>query len=85
VYARGMDLQAAVEAPRLRHDTGTTVMLESRLPQAWREAVQAQGLTPRDVGPWSRLMGGVNAIQRHPEGVLMSGADPRRSCYAVAA
>jgi gamma-glutamyltranspeptidase len=85
VYVQGMDLQAAVEAPRVRHDTGTQVMLESRLPQVWSDAVQALGLTPRDVGPWSRLMGGVNAIQRHPEGVLMSGADPRRSCYAVAA
>lgn len=84
VYARGMDVQAAVEAPRVRHDTGVQVMLESRLPAEWRSAMERLGLTPQDVGPWSRLMGGVNVIQRHPQGVLMSGADPRRSCYAVA-
>jgi len=85
VYERGMDLQAAIEAPRMRHDTGPELMLESRVPPGWRGQAEALGLAARDVGPWSRLMGGVNAIQRGPGGVLMSGADPRRACYAVCA
>jgi gamma-glutamyltranspeptidase/glutathione hydrolase len=37
------------------------------------------------VGSWSRVMGGANAILRMPDGLLMAGADPRRSSYAVAA
>ena len=28
-------------------------------------------------------MGGVNAIQQQGDGTLLSGADLRRSCYAV--
>jgi hypothetical protein len=29
-------------------------------------------------------MGGVNAIVRRPDGLMMGGADPRRSSYALA-
>lgn len=83
IYDRAMNVQAAIEAPRMRHDSGTAFMLETRTPAAWRASVEAQALDCRDVGAWSRLMGGVNAIQRTEAGVMMSGADPRRSCYAV--
>lgn len=81
---QGLDIQAAVEWPRLRHDTGNVVMLEDRCPLAWNATLAEAGWRPRRVGSWSRLMGGVNAIVREPDGLLMGGADPRRSCYALA-
>lgn len=81
---QGLDIQSAIEWPRLRHDAGTDVMLEDRCPAAWDDLLEAAGWSCRRVGPWSRLMGGVNAIRRRPDGLLMGGADPRRSCYAIA-
>lgn len=83
VYAGGCALQEAIERPRLRHDEGPAVMLEDRAPEAWRRALSAAGYEPLPVGPWARLMGGVNAVQRLGAGVWAAGADPRRSCYAV--
>ncbi|MDF0599680.1 gamma-glutamyltransferase [Psychromarinibacter sp. C21-152] len=82
-YEQGLDVQQAVEWPRLRHDTGDTVLLEDRCPEAWDAALTAEGWQVSRVGPWSRLMGGANVISRQPDGLLMGGADPRRSCYAV--
>ncbi|TWS95685.1 gamma-glutamyltransferase family protein [Reyranella sp. CPCC 100927] len=81
---QGLDIQTAIEWPRLRHDSGREVMLEQRCPAAWDDALVARGWTVRRVERWSRLMGGVNAIVRH-DGLLMGGADPRRSSYAIAA
>ncbi|MCX7354965.1 MAG: gamma-glutamyltransferase [Alphaproteobacteria bacterium] len=80
----GMDLQEAVEAPRIRHDEGKTVMHESRIPAEALAPLRASGYTLEDVGPWSRLMGGVNAIQCLPNGLRLGAGDPRRACYAVA-
>ncbi len=81
----GLDVQEAVEAPRIRHDEGLTVMHESRIEAAALRPLAEAGFTLRDVGPWSRLMGGVCAIVRDDDGLLMGGADPRRSPYAVSA
>ena len=36
-------------------------------------------------GAWSRLAGGVNAIQRRADGLMLAGADPRRASYALTA
>ncbi len=83
-FEQGLDIQAAIEWPRLRHDAGRGVMLEDRCPSSWDDLLRAAGWMPRRVGPWSRLMGGVNAIVRRPDGLMMGGADPRRSSYALA-
>ncbi|WP_101067691.1 gamma-glutamyltransferase family protein [Roseovarius salinarum] len=82
-YQQGLDVQQAIEWPRIRHDTGDTVLLEDRCPPAWDDALGAAGWQVRRVGAWSRLMGGANAIARREDGLLMGGADPRRSCYAI--
>jgi gamma-glutamyltranspeptidase/glutathione hydrolase len=84
-FEQALDIQAAIEWPRLRHDFGAEVMIEDRCPQIWDAALAAAGWQVRRVEPWSRLMGGVNAIVRRPDGLLMGGADPRRSSYALAA
>jgi gamma-glutamyltranspeptidase/glutathione hydrolase len=81
---RGRDVQAAVEAPRIRHDEGLEVMHESRHDRRGLAALAARGYHLRDVGSWSRLMGGVNAVHC-PDGELrMGAADPRRASYAAA-
>ncbi len=80
---QGLDPQASVEWPRLRHDRGDVVMLEDRCPADWDRQLAGAGWSPRRVGPWSRLMGGVNVIVRRPDGLMLGGADPRRSSYAL--
>ena len=84
-FEQGLDIQAAIEWPRLRHDSGSDVMLEDRCPSSWDALLRSADWTVRRVGSWSRLMGGVGAIVRRPDGLLMGGADPRRSSYAVSA
>lgn len=82
-FEQGLDIQSAIEWPRLRHDDGREVMLERRCPSNWDTALTKAGWAVKRVESWSRLMGGVNAIRRN-EGLLMGGADPRRSSYAIA-
>jgi gamma-glutamyltranspeptidase/glutathione hydrolase len=84
-YDGQCNIQKAIELPRIRRDEGRDVLLESRAPSHWAAAITDCGLRPRDVGAWSRLTGGVNAIVRRPDGLLMAGADPRRASYAVCA
>jgi NitT/TauT family transport system ATP-binding protein len=48
-----------------------------------QELLDLAGLRGFERSSWSRLMGGVNAIRRL-DGLLMGGADPRRSSYAIA-
>jgi len=80
---QGLDIQQAIEWPRIRHDVGDTVLLEARCPPEWDARLAEAGWRVRRVEAWSRLMGGANGILRAPSGLLMGGADPRRSCYAM--
>ncbi|WP_342643866.1 gamma-glutamyltransferase family protein [Rhodoligotrophos ferricapiens] len=82
-FEQGLDIQSAIEWPRIRHDQGSTVLLEARCPESWTTVLQDAGWTVQRVDGWSRLMGGVNAIRRMADGLLMGGADPRRECYAL--
>lgn len=84
VLDRGLDIQEAVEAPRIRHDSGPKVMYEDRLPVEAVRPLAASGYALDNVGPWSRVMGGANAIQCLPNGTRLAGADPRRASYALA-
>jgi hypothetical protein len=60
-------------------------MLESGLFARYAHLDASLGMRIVDGGEWARRMGGVNAIYRADNGVLMSGADPRRTCHAVCA
>lgn len=81
---RGMDIQEAIETPRIRHDGGDEVLYENRLDQPIVSSLEAHGYRARDVGAWARVLGGVNAIDLPSDQVRMGGADPRRACYAIA-
>lgn len=85
LYADGDDIQAAIEAPRIRHDSGPEVMIEDRIPEEWLTEIEAAGFQIARIGSWSRLAGGVNAILRRSDGLMFAGADPRRACYAITA
>jgi oxamate amidohydrolase len=85
----GMDLQAAVDAPRwlLGRTWGarsTTLKLEDDFPVALGEALVAAGHALEWVPAANAMMGHAGAISRAPDG-LLEGASDRRSDGAVAA
>ncbi|MBP0116394.1 gamma-glutamyltransferase family protein [Bradyrhizobium vignae] len=82
-FEQDLDIQSAIEWPRLRHDDGRQVMLERRCPGGWDTALTKAGWAVKRLESWSRLMGGVNAIRRS-DGLVMGGADPRRASYVIA-
>ena len=81
----GMNIQASIEAPRVRAFERTRVDVEARIPEATRDQLSARGHEVRLEDAWTWHVGGVHAIARDPDsGVLSAGADPRRDGQAVA-
>ena len=86
VYAsylgRGMTLEAAIRAPRVRVWDGRSIQIETRGDAAGTllGALQAMGHDAKGFeGGWSAKVGGMQAIAIHPEtGVATAAADPRR-------
>ncbi len=81
----GMNIQAAIEAPRFRMEVpGTRVPIESRVSLSTREALARRGHDMVALPDWSPMVGGAQGIVRDVEsGALMGGADPRRDGYAI--
>ena len=81
----GMNIQAAIEAPRVRlEEAGTSVGIESRVPVEVRDALAARGHDVRALPEWTAGVGGGQGIAvDQDEGSLMGGADPRRDGYAI--
>lgn len=75
----GMDLQEAVDAPRFRHFSGTTVAIEN-LPEDVAARLRAMGHTLRD--PTSVAFGGAQAVQRLERG-WAAASDPRKDGMAA--
>jgi gamma-glutamyltranspeptidase len=81
----GMNLQAAIEAPRWQSESVGSVDLESRFADEVSSFLISKGYKISVQGPWEFAFGGVEAIRLHDNGqVLMGAADPRRDGYAVA-
>jgi gamma-glutamyltranspeptidase/glutathione hydrolase len=84
----GMNVQEAIEAPRVRVYRDRLVDIEARVAEATRAALAARGhrLNVLDEhGGWSWVVGGGHGISRDPEsGALIGGADPRRDGVALA-
>jgi gamma-glutamyltranspeptidase/glutathione hydrolase len=88
----GMDVQAAVEAPRWNGFPGTDpinlpnpfdVRVESRVSEEALDGLRARGHTVKVVGPFN-AGGAAMLIQRDPDtGVLQAGADPRSEGLAL--
>lgn len=90
----GMNIQQAIEAPRWSSRSFPAspfphtmypgdMAVESRIPQATRDALTAKGHKLRVTGPWSLGSNGGIVIDAGT-GVLSAGADPRVDAYAWA-
>ena len=81
----GLNVQEAIEVPRVRMYRDRLVDAESRIPEATRQALGRRGHQINTIDDWSWVVGGGQGIERDPEsGALMAGADPRRDGYALA-
>ena len=81
----GMNIQEAIEAPRVRVYRDRLIDAESRIPAGTRTALAGRGHQVNEIPEWSWIVGGGQGIVRDREsGVLMAGADPRRDGYALA-
>jgi gamma-glutamyltranspeptidase/glutathione hydrolase len=81
----GMNVQEAIEAPRVRVYRDRLVDAEARISDATRSGLSERGHQVNTLDDWSWVVGGGQGIMRDPEsGALMAGADPRRDGYAVA-
>jgi gamma-glutamyltranspeptidase/glutathione hydrolase len=80
-----MNVQEAIEAPRVRVYRDRMVDVEGRIPDTVRAGLTERGHTLNALDDWSWVVGGGQGIARDPEsGALMAGADPRRDGYALA-
>jgi gamma-glutamyltranspeptidase/glutathione hydrolase len=76
----GMDLQAAIDAPRFRHLEGRRVALEAPIAEPVRSALTAVGHVIVD--ELAVAFGGAQAIMRLPRGYA-AGSDPRKDGMAA--
>ncbi|RAI02288.1 gamma-glutamyltransferase [Acuticoccus sediminis] len=89
-FVYGMELQAAVEAPRLASYSFPSsfephemhpglVRAETRIDDTVVDELAGLGHRVEPWGEWSHLAGAVCAVQARPDGALEGAADPRRT------
>ena len=79
-----MNIQAAIEAPRVRTFGGYTVLAEGRIDSDVLAELESKGHKIDPLEDWSMLVGGGHGIMVDPEsGSFMGGTDPRRDGYAL--
>ncbi|HEU5193331.1 MAG TPA: gamma-glutamyltransferase [Methylomirabilota bacterium] len=80
-----MNVQEAIEAPRVRIYRDRVVDAESRIPDEVRAGLAARGHQVNVLDDWSWVVGGGQGLRRDQKsGAWMAGADPRRDGYALA-
>jgi len=80
----GLDLQAAIEAPRARLWDGRKLDQEGRVEAGVVDALRARGHDVTVEEGWTMKCGGMQAVAREPStGVLTGAADPRRDGYVA--
>lgn len=89
----GLDIQQAIEAPRLLLDAepnfykpgaAIQVSVESRIPAQSLSGLRARGHDLRIMDAWTPNVGGMQGITMDERfGTLHAGADPRRAGYAI--
>jgi gamma-glutamyltranspeptidase/glutathione hydrolase len=84
VVDRGMNLQAALEAPRFTKLSfeGNDVAVERRIPESLRRDLAARGHELEVQGDYCSFMGGGQAVMRK-DGVNFGASDPRKDGAAV--
>uniref|UniRef100_UPI0035677A6A gamma-glutamyltransferase family protein n=1 Tax=Rhodohalobacter sp. TaxID=1974210 RepID=UPI0035677A6A len=85
IFVFGMHPQEAIEAPRYRSNNGTRVAIENRISLEVRDQLRLKGHDLQVIDGWSATFGGAQMIWLDREnGVLRTGADPRREAAAIA-
>jgi gamma-glutamyltranspeptidase/glutathione hydrolase len=80
----GLNVQAAIEAPRVRAFERTLVDVEARIPADVLDGLRARGHEPRVLDAWTAQVGGGHGVAIDPHsGLLTGGADPRRDGAAI--
>ena len=80
----GMNVQEAIEAPRLRVFEERRVVMEERFPYHVRAALAEKGHDIELAEPFSTIVGGAQGIMVDQEsGTFQGGADPRRDGAAI--
>ena len=80
----GMNVQEAIEAPRLRVFEERRVVMEERFPYHVRAALAEKGHDIELAEPFSTTVGGAQGIMVDQEsGTFQGGADPRRDGVAI--
>jgi gamma-glutamyltranspeptidase/glutathione hydrolase len=79
VFDHGMDVQQAINAPRVNSRNGP-VAVEAMYPDpaALRQALRARGWPVSELGPMFQTWGGAHGVRIRADGTLEGGADPRR-------
>lgn len=85
VADHGMNIQAALEAPRFTKLTfeGCDIQIESRMAEAARAQLGKLGHDVRTIAPFSQRVGGGQAVMRTGTGVNFGGSDPRKDGAAL--
>jgi len=96
VFQFGMDLQSAIEAPRVASYSFPSsfapfeyfpgrLAVEARIDAATRAELARRGHIVKEWPEWTWLAGSVEAVRTDPaSGLVSAGADPRRPAYAIA-
>jgi gamma-glutamyltranspeptidase / glutathione hydrolase len=81
----GMNIQAALEAPRFTKMTfeGVDVKMESRIPEAVRTELEKRGHKVEVLPAYSVPVGGGQAVMRDGKGVNYGASDPRKDGAAI--
>ena len=85
IIDHGMNIQAAIEAPRAKATSpGLVVDAEQRIAPEVLAELEAMGHEINLIEDFSMMVGGGQGIQVDSEsGAFMGGADPRRDGYAL--
>ena len=81
----GMNIQAALEAPRFTKSTfdGCDLFMETRVPEGVVKELQSMGHAIKLAGPYSGRMGGGQAVMSDADSVHFGASDPRKDGAAV--
>ena len=84
IIDHGMNIQAAIEAPRMTTGRGYSVNVEERIDAAVLTQLEGMGHEFNPLGDWSAGVGGGQGIAIDgATGSFMGGADPRRAGCAL--
>jgi gamma-glutamyltranspeptidase/glutathione hydrolase len=80
----GFNVQASIEAPRVRAFERTLVDVEGRLPAETLAGLRALGHELRELDPFTNAVGGGHGVAIDPNsGLMTGGADPRRDGASI--